>query len=148
MQFIFMMTKLNFENCRFDVILDCTGRTSGFAYDLLKPWSNAKYVTLSPPTLRNFDEHGMIGGVVKSGIDLLATNSSAILEGKTLRWGYFIPSSSGFTKLVDLFQQKKVNLTQLHGLCACETFCYYFYSYGQLSTVFSLMTSYRMLMQK
>lgn len=92
----------------FDVILDCTGRTKDFQYSLLKPWSNAKYVTLSSPSLRNFDEHGIVGGMIKNGIDLLAANSSAILEGKTLRWAYFIPSSSALTKLADLSREKKV----------------------------------------
>lgn len=92
----------------FDVILDCTGRTHNFNYSFLKPWSNAKYVTLSPPTLRNFDEHGMIGGMMKNGLDLLAANSSAIIEGKTLRWAYFVPSSSALTELVDLARNKKL----------------------------------------
>lgn len=92
----------------FDVILDCTGRTEAFAYDLLKPWTNAKYVTLSPPTLKNFDEHGLVGGMIKSGIDLLAANSSAILEGKTLRWAYFVPSSSALKNLSNLARDKKV----------------------------------------
>ncbi|XP_046445882.1 reticulon-4-interacting protein 1, mitochondrial-like [Daphnia pulex] len=92
----------------FDVILDCSGRTEKFSYSLLKPWANAKYVTLSPPTLRNFDEHGMIGGLMKNGLDLLAANSTAIIEGKTLRWAYFIPSSAALTQLVDLARQKKL----------------------------------------
>lgn len=90
------------------MILDCTGRTKDFPYSLLKPWSNAKYVTLSSPSLRNFDEHGIVGGMIKNGMDLLAANSSAILEGKTLRWAYFIPSSSALTKLTDLSREKKV----------------------------------------
>nr|CAH0099676.1 unnamed protein product [Daphnia galeata] len=92
----------------FDVILDCTGRTEKFSYSLLKPWANAKYVTLSPPTLRNFDDHGLIGGLMKNGLDLLAANSTAIIEGKTLRWAYFIPSSTALTQIVDLARQKKL----------------------------------------
>lgn len=90
------------------MILDCTGRTEKFSYSLLKPWANAKYVTLSPPTLRNFDDHGLIGGLMKNGLDLLAANSTAIIEGKTLRWAYFIPSSIALTQIVDLARQKKV----------------------------------------
>lgn len=103
-----MLLKRVFLYLSFDVILDCTGRTKGFAYDLLKPWVNAKYVTLSPPTLKNFDEHGLLGGMIKNGMDLLAANSSAILEGKTLRWAYFVPSLNALTKLRNLAQEKKV----------------------------------------
>jgi hypothetical protein len=50
----------------------------------------------------------MIGGLMKNGLDLLAANSTAIIEGKTLRWAYFIPSSTALTQLVDLARQKKV----------------------------------------
>lgn len=87
---------------RFDVVLDCTGRSEGFNLDLLKAWANAKYVTLSPPTLRNFDNNGILGGILKNGMDLMCNNSSALLQGKTLRWGFFMPSSSALAKMCDL----------------------------------------------
>lgn len=119
--------------CRFDVILDCTGKTTGFSHDLLKPWTNAKYVTLSPPTLRNFDDRGIVGGLVKSGIDLLAANSSAILEGKTLRWAYFVPSSQALTSLCDLARDHKV---WDKPLLNCSIFIFFFCSLKQLLTAF------------
>merc|ERR1712071_576861 len=92
----------------FDVVLDCTGRSEGFDMNLLKSWANAKYVTLSPPTLKNFDENGIVGGMLKSGMSLLCSNSSALLEGKTLRWGFFIPSATALTKMRDLASNNKL----------------------------------------
>jgi len=99
----------NIQCIRFDVILDCTGRGGNYSFSLLKQWTNAKYVTLSPPLLRNFDEHGFVGGIVKNGLDLLAANSSSILEGKTLRWAFFVPSSSALGQIRDLAVENKVN---------------------------------------
>ena len=99
---------------RFDVILDCTGQSENFSYDLLKPWSNAKFVTLSPPVLRNLDLHGIMGGFVKNGFDLIVQNSTAIIEGKTLRWAFFVPSSSALIELCGLIRDRKVSWKSFH----------------------------------
>ena len=98
---------------RFDVILDCTGQQEGFSFELLKPWSNAKYVTLSPPALRNMDAHGIVAGLFRTGIDLLVQNSTPIMEGKTMRWGFFVPSSTALNKICSLIRDHKVSRSKI-----------------------------------
>jgi len=93
---------------RFDVVLDCTGRSEGFNLNLLKSWANAKYVTLSPPTLNNFDNNGLLGGILKTGMDLMSNNTSALMEGKTMRWGFFMPNPCALKKMSSLANDSKV----------------------------------------
>ena len=92
----------------FDVILDCTGKWDGFDYDLLKPCANAKYLTLVPPILNNFNNYGVIGGILKTIYDLIAANALIIFQLKTLRWVLFSPNSSALRKLRDYAQNDQV----------------------------------------
>ena len=48
----------------FDVILDFAGlsENSEKFLELLRPWSNAKLVTLSSPLLKSIDEEGIVTG--------------------------------------------------------------------------------------
>jgi|ERR1712137_55258 len=92
----------------FDVVLDCTGRSEGFNLNLLKSWANAKYVTLSPPTLNNFDNNGLLGGILKTGMDLMSNNTSALMEGKTMRWGFFMPNPCALKKMSSLANDSKL----------------------------------------
>ena len=56
--------------CRFDVILDSFGKKkTGYSMNCLKPYRNAKYVTIKHPFLKNFDNYGVPGGAVKSVVD-------------------------------------------------------------------------------
>ena len=93
---------------KFDVILDCTG-CDKMKLSLLKPWWNAKYVTLSPPTLRNFDQFGLMEGLVRNGLDLFRSNSAALAEGKTVRWAFFTPNPSALKHLASYTEKKQVS---------------------------------------
>ena len=92
------------------MILDCTGQRESFSFELLKPWSNAKYITLSSPALQNIDSYGIIGGIFRTGLDLLVQNSTPIVEGKTLRWGFFVPNSVALSQLCYLIRDVKVSI--------------------------------------
>ena len=50
---------------RFDLIVDASGADDLDYVKALRPWVGASYVTLSPPFLRNADNLGIAGGVVK-----------------------------------------------------------------------------------
>ena len=97
----------------FDVILDCTGKWDGYDYDLLKSCANAKYLTLVPPILNNFNNYGVIGGILKTIYDLIAANILIIFKLKTLRWVLFSPNSSALRKLRDYAQNEKVEFFKL-----------------------------------
>ena len=56
---------------RFDLILDpLGGETPSFSIDLLKSWTNAKYITLVMPLLPSTDKYGIPGGLIQSATDL------------------------------------------------------------------------------
>jgi hypothetical protein len=90
------------------VVLDCTGKWDGYDYDLLKSCANAKYLTLVPPILKNFDNYGVIGGILKTIYDLIVANALLIFQLKTHRWVLFSPNSSALRKLRDYAQNDQV----------------------------------------
>lgn len=92
----------------FDLILDCTGHWDGYDFTLLKSWANAKYLTLVPPILNNLNNHGVIGGILKTIYDIIIANIFIIFRLKTLRWVLFAPSSSALKKLRDYAQNEQV----------------------------------------
>ena len=46
------------------------GETPSFSVDLLKSWTNAKYVSLVMPLLPSTDKYGIPGGLIQSATDL------------------------------------------------------------------------------
>ena len=90
--------------------MDCTGQTEHFPLHLLRTWANAKYVTLSAPALNNIDAYGTVGGLLKTGIDLISANSTALVEGKTVRWGFFTPNPSALKQMSNYIQRNEVAL--------------------------------------
>ena len=92
----------------FDVILDCTGRSENYDYTLLKSWSHAKYLTLAPPIMENFNDFGLILGLLKTVYDLIVANILIIFTLKTLRWVLFKPNLSALMKLRDYAQNEQV----------------------------------------
>lgn len=97
----------------FDLILDCTGRWDDYDYSLLKSWANAKYLTLVPPVLNNFNNYGVLGGILKTIYDIIKSNILLIFRLKTLRWVLFAPSSSALQKLRDYAQNDQVLISFL-----------------------------------
>ncbi|ERL94143.1 hypothetical protein D910_11425, partial [Dendroctonus ponderosae] len=70
-------------------------------------WQYESFVTLNSPLLVNNDKYGLFGGMLRSIGNLLNTNRSKICSGKTLRWGYFVPSRRGFEFIHTLICQEK-----------------------------------------
>ncbi|KAH1024120.1 reticulon-4-interacting protein 1, mitochondrial isoform X2 [Dendroctonus ponderosae] len=71
-------------------------------------WQYESFVTLNSPLLVNNDKYGLFGGMLRSIGNLLNTNRSKICSGKTLRWGYFVPSRRGFEFIHTLICQEKI----------------------------------------
>lgn len=97
---------------QFDIILDAAGLgpdPSQYAA-CLKQWSNAKYITLRSPLLKNFDEHGLVLGALKSAADLVQPNvtTGALSQGATLRWGFFMPCNAALDEIQLLVEAGKV----------------------------------------
>lgn len=99
---------------RYDIILDAAGLPeSEFpAYlSLLKDWRLAKYITLRSPLLRNTDQMGLVGGMLRNAADLVIPNLTlgALLRGVSLRWGYFAPINAGVREISRLAENGQVN---------------------------------------
>lgn len=98
---------------QFDIVLDAAGvgPDAGQYAACLKNWSNAKYVTLKSPLLKNFDEHGMILGALRSAADLVQPNitSGALTRGSSLRWGFFLPCDAALDEIQLLTEAGKIS---------------------------------------
>lgn len=58
----------------------------------------------------NTDSLGLVGGLIKSSLSLFTSNISNISNGKTLKWGFFMPFSNGFKFIHDLVCAEKVRV--------------------------------------
>ena len=96
----------------FDVIFDFAGleNQSLQFMDLLRPWSNAKLVTLMSPLLRSTDQTGLIPGSLKTLATVLATNVQTALSknGTSYRYGYFMPNPYALQTVTNLVEKGKV----------------------------------------
>ncbi|KAE8747807.1 hypothetical protein FOCC_FOCC005420 [Frankliniella occidentalis] len=97
---------------QFDIVLDAAGlgADAGQYAACLKEWSNAKYITLRSPLLKNFDEHGLLLGALKSAADLVQPNitSGALSKGSSLRWGFFVPCDAALDEIQLLVEAGKI----------------------------------------
>lgn len=106
------------------------GADAGLKYaDCLKDWNVSKFITLRSPMLRNLDDYGVFGGMVKNAVDLLVTNVKTGLTSKssTIRWGFFLPSSDAIKEITRLVEEGKVSALNLFNvikikllICVCE----------------------------
>lgn len=90
---------------KYHIILDAANMG---IQNLPQTWQYESYVTLNSPLLINNDKYGLLGGLLTSAGNFLEANATRICSGKTVRWGYFIPSSSGFRFIHDLICDGKV----------------------------------------
>lgn len=60
--------------------------------------------------LKNTDQLGLVGGMLRNAIDLVRPNvaSGAVMRGASLRWGYFAPISAGIREIAHLAQRREV----------------------------------------
>ena len=65
--------------------------------------------------LRNLDDYGVVGGMVKNTVDLLVTNVKTGLTSKssTIRWGFFLPLSNAIKEITTFVEEGKVSALNL-----------------------------------
>ncbi|KAK6187501.1 hypothetical protein SNE40_005510 [Patella caerulea] len=104
-----VLTELN-KLPRFDFILDPLGGDKGEQYSqFLKSWQNAKYVSIAPPFLKNFDNYGILPGLVKNIGDLGCSALKGAKDGKIIRWAVFAPSKQGLKTTTDLLNSRQIH---------------------------------------
>ena len=97
---------------RFDVILDCSGQgdPSSEQMSLLKPWSNAKYVTLTGPLLRNMNSRGIAFGTLSTLSSLISANLKSYGDrGNSFRHAYFAPLPGALEALREMADSGEVS---------------------------------------
>lgn len=96
----------HFSNSRYDIILDCA------KYGIEKipnEWKFKQFITLNSPLMLNTDRYGILGGLLRSTSSLLTQNMITLKDGKVVKWGFFIPSSSGFKFINHLVKNDQVS---------------------------------------
>lgn len=91
---------------RFDIIVDCAGLGSGYAIESQLKFN--KYVTFTTPILKNFDNLGLVRGLLTSVSNLFCPNVTALKHGGRIMWAYFVPSNEGITYIHNLVSSGKV----------------------------------------
>ncbi|XP_050306715.1 reticulon-4-interacting protein 1 homolog, mitochondrial [Anthonomus grandis grandis] len=71
-------------------------------------WQYESYITLNSPLLVNNDKYGLLGGLITSAGNLIESNITRMCSGKSVRWGYFVPSNSGFRFIHELICRGKI----------------------------------------
>lgn len=91
---------------RYHIILDC----AKVGYKNIPPsWKYDTYITLNSPLLVNTDKYGLIPGLVESANNLLSANLNRFKEGSSVKWGFFVPSNTGFQFIDALVREGKVS---------------------------------------
>ncbi|XP_037083533.1 reticulon-4-interacting protein 1 homolog, mitochondrial-like [Pollicipes pollicipes] len=98
----------------YDLILDCSGQSSEGRLPLLKPWTYSKYVTLSPPLLRNVDEGGLLAGSLRNAAQLVQSNIASHSRGSSFRWAFFMPNGCALRQIRDLVDDGKIRPVVQH----------------------------------
>lgn len=90
----------------FDIFLDTMGADN--CMDLLKTWSNAKYVTIKTPFLKDIDEHGFPAGAALSVSKLGCGLLQGLKDGRSYRWAFFIPDPHALNIVKELVEVGKI----------------------------------------
>lgn len=93
------------DHGKYDIILDC----AQIGVQNIPPtWQYNKYITLNSPLMKNTDKYGLMQGLAVSAVDLLRPNIQGVCDGKSWRWGFFIPSEAGLKSVDDLIHRKMI----------------------------------------
>lgn len=103
---------------RFDFVLDCANydKTS-FSHNeivekslnLLKPYSGAVYVTLSPPILSYTDQEGIVLGTSKTIVGAVCDTIRGISTLNSARWSVFLPNKRALDYISNLYEDETLS---------------------------------------
>ncbi|GFQ93190.1 reticulon-4-interacting protein 1, mitochondrial [Trichonephila clavata] len=95
---------------KFDVILDNVGgEYPDLTINLLKKWQNSRYITTVSPLLKNADDRGIVIGTLTSAIQASFDTAMSLKDGRTFRWGYFVPNGCALKSIAKLVDNKQIN---------------------------------------
>ncbi|XP_015603922.1 reticulon-4-interacting protein 1, mitochondrial isoform X2 [Cephus cinctus] len=95
-----------FEEGPYDIILDCCNQ--GIEQAKAKGYQHESYITLNSPLLKNLDEHGLIGGMIRNISDFCKHNLPKAENKSTLKWAFFTPSSEGLNMIQEFVENGKL----------------------------------------
>ncbi|KAM8914626.1 NAD(P)H oxidoreductase RTN4IP1, mitochondrial isoform 2-T2 [Spinachia spinachia] len=88
---------------KFNLILDNVGGdTERWAFNLLKPWCGAKFVTLITPFLQNINSLGIADGMMQSAATVATKTLKHLVKGVHYRWGFFAPSGPALDEIREM----------------------------------------------
>ncbi|KAG5890844.1 hypothetical protein JTB14_016277 [Gonioctena quinquepunctata] len=90
---------------RYHIILDAA--KVGYK-NIPKSWKYDTYITLNSPLLTNTDSYGLLAGLAYSVGDVLDANFKRCQEQSSVKWGFFVPSKSGFEFVDNLIVREKI----------------------------------------
>ncbi|KAJ8960795.1 hypothetical protein NQ318_020091 [Aromia moschata] len=90
---------------RYHIVLD--GAKVGYQ-NIPKSWRFDSYITLNSPLLLNTDKYGLMGGLAYSLSNLLDANFGQANNGSSVKWGFFLPSRTGFEFIDKLIRKEKI----------------------------------------
>lgn len=111
---------------KFDFVLDCGDyeRTSRERHDIvrdgtqfLKPFSQAVYVTLSPPILSNTDARGLMLGSVRTAMEAVIDTLTSLKSLNSARWAVFLPNKEALNYVTGLYEAEAIT-PQIHSVFA------------------------------
>lgn len=104
-------------NGRFDFVLDCgiydsTCLTRHEIVDnslkYLKPFSQAVYVTLSPPFLKNTDDYGIVLGTAGTIFEAACDTIRGLTNLNSARWAVFLPNKEALEYIAGLYEKEVI----------------------------------------
>lgn len=111
---------------RFDFVLDCGDYESAsklhhdivnHGTELLRPYNQSIYVTLSPPILRNTDEHGIIRGAAETVVAAVQDTLLGLKNLNSARWAVFSPNKRALQYISSLYDDQALT-PQVHSVFA------------------------------
>ncbi|XP_074661586.1 NAD(P)H oxidoreductase RTN4IP1, mitochondrial-like [Tubulanus polymorphus] len=94
----------------FDFVLDTVGTevSRNLGLKLLRPWMNAKYVSIVTPLLKESGKRGVPLGIACSAGSLTSHVLQGAKEGKSVRWSFFQADGKALGKVSSLVDKGKI----------------------------------------
>lgn len=102
---------------RFDFVLDCGAyeKTSFKRAEIvdnslkyLKPYGQGVYVTLSPPILKNTDQHGLVLGTAGTAVEAICDTIRGLTNLNSARWAVYLPNRKALEYVASLYQDEAI----------------------------------------
>ncbi|OQV22115.1 Reticulon-4-interacting protein 1, mitochondrial [Hypsibius exemplaris] len=93
---------------KYDVIFQASGNEYEYVKKYLKGNLKSFFVTLTYPLLKNFDDHGSLVGLLKSGVSFSTEYFKGLSKGSHTIWAFFTPNGPFLEEVAGLMDQGKI----------------------------------------